>query len=155
MWGAFAMQKLPTFLQQKYAIFQDRNFNVTLANNFDKFWTTGSWLFIRTHKSKFISFYIKVFYISICDVGCSLTIKFCLTLEVVTYPVQLIRLIWVSAQIQFENVIGSCKQNKGHTMSRGFSMIRATLFIPTLDTTTKFVILTIWLSRNLRLRGNI
>ena len=32
--------------------------------------------------------------------------------------------------------------------------IQATLFIPTLDTTTKFVIMTIWLSRNLRLKGN-
>ena len=29
-----------------------------------------------------------------------------------------------------------------------------TLFIPTLDTTTKFVIMTIWLSQNLRLRGD-
>ena len=45
MWVAFAMQKLLTFFQQKninvLAIFQDRNFNITLANNFFKFWTTG------------------------------------------------------------------------------------------------------------------
>ena len=38
---AFAMQRLPTFFQQKdidvFAIFQDRNFNVTLAKNFVKF----------------------------------------------------------------------------------------------------------------------
>ena len=32
--------------------------------------------------------------------------------------------------------------------------IQRTLFIPTLGTTTKFVIMTIWLSRNLRLRRN-
>ena len=37
MWVAFAMQKLINV----FAIFQDRNFNVNLANNFVKFWTTG------------------------------------------------------------------------------------------------------------------
>ena len=26
-----------------FAIFQDRNFNITLANNFVKFWTNGPW----------------------------------------------------------------------------------------------------------------
>ena len=31
---------------------------------------------------------------------------------------------------------------------------QTTLFIPTLNTTIKFVIMTIWLSRSLRLRGN-
>ena len=45
MWVAFAMQKLLTFLQQKninvFAIFQDRNFIIMLANNFVKFLTTG------------------------------------------------------------------------------------------------------------------
>ena len=38
------MQKLLTFFSKNinvYAIFQDRNFDVTLANNFGKFWTTG------------------------------------------------------------------------------------------------------------------
>ena len=28
-----------------FALFQDRNFNVTLARNFVQFWTTGPWLF--------------------------------------------------------------------------------------------------------------
>ena len=39
MWVAFAVQKLLTFFSKKYqfAIFQGRNFNVTLANNFVKF----------------------------------------------------------------------------------------------------------------------
>ena len=32
--------------------------------------------------------------------------------------------------------------------------MQTTLFIPTLDTTTRFVIITIWLPQNLRLRGN-
>ena len=48
MWEAFAMQKLLTFFQQKikkninvFAIFQDRNFTVTLANNFVKFEQLG------------------------------------------------------------------------------------------------------------------
>ena len=45
MWVAFAMQKLLTFLRQKnmniFAIFQDRNFTVTLANNIVKFLTAG------------------------------------------------------------------------------------------------------------------
>ena len=45
MWEAFAVQKLLTFFQQKkikvFAIFQDRNFNVILANDFVKFWKTG------------------------------------------------------------------------------------------------------------------
>ena len=44
VWVAFAVQKLHTFLQQKninvFAIFQDRSFNIMLANNFVKFWTT-------------------------------------------------------------------------------------------------------------------
>ena len=35
----------------------------------------------------------------------------------------------------------------GHT-------IQSTLFIPTLDTTTKFVMITIWMSRNIRWRGD-
>ena len=46
MWVAFAMQKLLTFSAKDinvFAIFQDRKFNVTLANNFIKFWTTGPW----------------------------------------------------------------------------------------------------------------
>ena len=45
VWVAFAMKKLLTFFQQQlfnvYATFQDRNYNVTLANNFVKFWKTG------------------------------------------------------------------------------------------------------------------
>ena len=47
MWVAFAVQKLLTFFQQininVFPIFQDRNFNVTLANNFVKFWTAWPW----------------------------------------------------------------------------------------------------------------
>ena len=43
---AMQMQKLLTFFSAKniniFAVFQDRNLNVTLANNFIKFWTTGS-----------------------------------------------------------------------------------------------------------------
>ena len=42
------MQKLLTFFSAKdinvSAMFQDRNFNVTLANNFVKFWTAGPWI---------------------------------------------------------------------------------------------------------------
>ena len=34
------------------------------------------------------------------------------------------------------------------------NLIQSTLFIPTLDTTTKFVIMTIWMSRNLCSRGD-
>ena len=34
-----------------FAIYQDRNFNVTLANNFVKFWTTGSWCIFAEHSS--------------------------------------------------------------------------------------------------------
>ena len=34
------------------------------------------------------------------------------------------------------------------------AILQTTLFIPTLDTTTKFVIMTIWLPQNLHLRGN-
>ena len=48
MWVAFALQKLLTFLQQKYQCIchiSIRNFNVTLAINFVKFWTTGPWRF--------------------------------------------------------------------------------------------------------------
>ena len=51
MWVAFALQKLLTFFQQKninvrvFAIFQDRNFNISLANNFVLFWRTGLWTF--------------------------------------------------------------------------------------------------------------
>ena len=43
MWVAFAMQKLLTFFSKTYIhnIFRDRKFNVTLANNFVKFWITG------------------------------------------------------------------------------------------------------------------
>ena len=41
------MQKLLTFFSAKnigvVAIFQDINFNITLANNFVKFWTTRPW----------------------------------------------------------------------------------------------------------------
>ena len=43
-WVAFAMQKLVTFLAKNinaFAIFQDRNIDVMLANSFVKFWTTG------------------------------------------------------------------------------------------------------------------
>ena len=44
MWVAFTMEKLLPFIQQKniniFAIFQHSNFNVRLANNFNKFWTT-------------------------------------------------------------------------------------------------------------------
>ena len=29
-----------------FAIFQERNYNVTLADNFVKFWTTGPWSFV-------------------------------------------------------------------------------------------------------------
>ena len=46
MWVDFAVQKLLTFFSKNingFAIFQDRNFNVTLANNFVKFWATGPW----------------------------------------------------------------------------------------------------------------
>ena len=53
MWVAFAMQKLLTFFQQNicvFAVFQDRNFNVTLAN-FVKFWTAGPWFL---HKKTYI-----------------------------------------------------------------------------------------------------
>ena len=55
MWLAFAMQKLYThifFSAQNinvFAIFQNRNFNLTLDNNFVKFWTTGT----RYFNSKF------------------------------------------------------------------------------------------------------
>ena len=41
------------------------------------------------------------------------------------------------------------------TYTHSFTYVQTTLIIPTLDTTTKFVIMTIWLSQNLRLRGNI
>ena len=51
MWVAFAIQKLLIFFSAKninvFAIFQDRNFNDTLANNFVKFWTTWPWLMLR------------------------------------------------------------------------------------------------------------
>ena len=44
MWVAFAMQKLFTFFSANninvFAIFQNRTFNVTLAYNLVKFWTT-------------------------------------------------------------------------------------------------------------------
>ena len=36
----------------------------------------------------------------------------------------------------------------------GASELQSTLFIPTLDTTTKFVIMTIWISQNLLSRGD-
>ena len=45
----FLLQKLLTFFSAKninvFAIFQDRNFNVMLANTLIKFWTTGPWAF--------------------------------------------------------------------------------------------------------------
>ena len=48
------------------------------------------------------------------------------------------RLVWLQTSIVTS---GTCKN------------VQSILFIPTLDTTTKFVIMTIWMSRNLRSRG--
>ena len=39
-----------------------------------------------------------------------------------------------------------------NTIDNRYNVLQTTLFIPTLDTTTRFLILTIWLSWNLRLR---
>ena len=44
----------------EFAIFQDRNFNVTLAYNFVKVLTTGTWTFIRHYENMPIQIYWKV-----------------------------------------------------------------------------------------------
>ena len=65
----FKMQMLPTFFQQKsiniFAIFLDRNFSVTLADNFIKFWTTGPKFisFFTTETCWYVSYYTMKTYI--------------------------------------------------------------------------------------------